>query len=58
MTSMYDMIFLFEVILPFLLLSIGLSIVVFYRKKQDKKSLQKLISQFKEKEVGRRESVI
>ncbi len=58
MADFYDIILKFELALPFLLLSLYLSIVVLGRKKQDKKSLQKLISLYKEKEDGRKKTVI
>ncbi|MCP3674776.1 MAG: hypothetical protein GY829_09965 [Gammaproteobacteria bacterium] len=58
MVDFYDIILKFELALPFLLLSIYLSIVVFGRKKQDRKSLQKLVSIYKEKEESRKKTVI
>jgi len=58
MQDTFDYILLVEVVLPFLILSVVLSIVLFRRKAQDKSALQRLINQYKEKEDGRRESTI
>ena len=58
MPDVFNILFLLLVIMPFLLAVIALSIVVFRRKKQDRKSLQNLISNYKEKEEGRKQSVL
>jgi len=58
MQDTFNLILLLEIVVPLLLLSIALSVVILGRKHKDKKALQHLISQYKDKEDGRRESVI
>ena len=58
MPDIYTIILALEVASPFILLSIVLSIVVFRRKKQDKKSLQLLVANFKDNAEGREKSIL
>ena len=58
MPEMYEIIiFSLELVVPFIILTVFLSVIILGRKKRDKKSLQALISNYKEKEVGRKESI-
>ncbi len=58
MQDTFNLLLLLEMVLPFFILTLVLSFVLFRRKAQDKNALQRLITQFKEKEDGRRESTI
>ena len=58
MPEMYEIIiFSLELVIPFIILTIFLSVIILGRKKRDKKALQALISNYKEKEIGRKESI-
>ncbi|MCP4412508.1 MAG: hypothetical protein GY808_08065 [Gammaproteobacteria bacterium] len=58
MQDTFNLLLLLEVVLPFFILTLVLTFILFRRKAQDKKALQRLITQFKEKEEDRRESTI
>ncbi len=57
MKDTFDLILILEVVLPFFVATVALSIVVFRRKTQDRSALQQLINKYKENEKGRKESI-
>ncbi len=58
MQDTFNLLLLFELVLPFFILTLVLSFILFRRKAQDKSALQRLITQYKENENGRRESIV